>query len=88
MPDMFLLFSFLSLEESTFETRKNVFCFFSKALFILEIFKFSLCSITKENLLSKKKKKKKYGLETHSRPFVFMKKTAQPLLENEIFEAS
>ena len=87
MPDMFLLFSFLSLEESTFEARKNVFCFFSKALFILEIFKFSLCSIKKENLLSKKKRKKN-GLETHSKPFVFMKKTAQPLLENEIFEAS
>ena len=31
---------FISLNECTFETRKNVFYFSSKALFILEIIKF------------------------------------------------
>ena len=30
-------FCFLSLKESPFETRKNVFCFTSKALFIPDI---------------------------------------------------
>ena len=38
MSDIFLLFCFLTkLKESTFETRKNVFCFTAKLLFILEI---------------------------------------------------
>ena len=32
----FLLVCFVSLKESTCETRKNVFCFSSKALFVLE----------------------------------------------------
>ena len=36
----FLLVCFLHLKESTFETRKNVVYFTSKALFILEIIKF------------------------------------------------
>ena len=38
----FLLVCFVSLKESTCETRKNVFYFISKALFVLEIIKFSL----------------------------------------------
>ena len=33
----FLLVCFICLKESTFETRKNVFYFTSKALFILEV---------------------------------------------------
>ena len=33
----FVLVCFVSLKESTCETRKNVFCFSSKALFVLEI---------------------------------------------------
>ena len=33
----FLLVCFLCVKESTFETKKNVFCFTSKALFVLEI---------------------------------------------------
>ena len=36
----FLLVCFLSLKESTWETRRNAFYFFSKALFILEKIKF------------------------------------------------
>ena len=36
----FLQFCFLRLKRSTIETRKNVFYFTSKALFVLEIFKF------------------------------------------------
>ena len=36
----FLLVCFLRLKESTCETRKNVFYFTSKAVFILEIMKF------------------------------------------------
>ena len=36
----FVLVCFLSLNESTFQTRKNVFYFTSKALFILEKIKF------------------------------------------------
>ena len=32
----FVLVCFVSLKESTCETRKNVFCFSSKALFVLE----------------------------------------------------
>ena len=36
----FLLVCFLYLKESTCETRKNVFYFISKALFVLEIIKF------------------------------------------------
>ena len=36
----FLLVCFVSLKESTFETRKNVFYFTSKALFVLELLKF------------------------------------------------
>ena len=36
----FLLVCFVCLKESTFETRKNVFYFTSKALFVLEIIKF------------------------------------------------
>ena len=36
----FLLVCFLHLKESTSETRKNVFYFTSKALFVLEIIKF------------------------------------------------
>ena len=36
----FLLVSFLCLKESTCETRKKVFYFTSKALFVLEIIKF------------------------------------------------
>ena len=36
----FLLVCFLCLKESTCETRKNVFCFTSKALFVFEITKF------------------------------------------------
>ena len=36
----FLLVCFLSLKESTCETRKNVFYFTSKALFVLEKIKF------------------------------------------------
>ena len=36
----FLLVCFLCLNESTCETRKNVFYFTSKALFVLEIIKF------------------------------------------------
>ena len=36
----FLLVCFSSLKESTCETRKNVFCFTSKALFVLEKIKF------------------------------------------------
>ena len=39
MSDIYFLFCFLSLKESTFETRKNYFYFSSKALFVLEIFK-------------------------------------------------
>ena len=38
----FLLVCFLYLKESTCETRKNAFCFTSKALFVLEIIKFYL----------------------------------------------
>ena len=36
----FLLVCFVCLKESTCETRKNVFNFTSKALFVLEIIKF------------------------------------------------
>ena len=36
----FLLVCFLCLQESIYETRKNVFYFTSKALFVLEIIKF------------------------------------------------
>ena len=36
----FLLACFVCLKESTCETRKNVFYFTSKALFVLEIIKF------------------------------------------------
>ena len=36
----YLLVCFLRLKESTFETRKNVVYFTSKALFVLEIIKF------------------------------------------------
>ena len=36
----FLLICFLSLNKSTCQTRKNVLCFTSKALFILEKIKF------------------------------------------------
>ena len=36
----FLLVFFLCLKESTNETRKNVFYFTAKALFVLEIMKF------------------------------------------------
>ena len=36
----FVLVCFLSLNESTFQTRKNVFYFTSKALFVLEKIKF------------------------------------------------
>ena len=42
MSATFLLVSFVSIKESTFETRKNVFYFTSKALFVLEIIKFEL----------------------------------------------
>ena len=38
----FLLVCFVSLKESTCETRKNAFHFTSKALFVLEIIKFLL----------------------------------------------
>ena len=37
---IFLVVCFVCLKESTCETRKNVFYFTSKALFILEIIKF------------------------------------------------
>ena len=37
-----LLVYFLRLKDSTSETRKNVFCFISKALFVLEIIRFQL----------------------------------------------
>ena len=40
MSATFLLVCFLRLKESTCETRKNVFYFTSKALFVLEIIKF------------------------------------------------
>ena len=40
VPATFLLVCFLCLKERTRETRKNVFCFTSKALFVLEIIKF------------------------------------------------
>ena len=36
----FLLVYFLSVKESTCKTRKNVFYFTSKALFVLQIIKF------------------------------------------------
>ena len=36
----FLLVSFLSVNESTYQTRKSAFCFTSKALSILEKIKF------------------------------------------------
>ena len=36
----FLLICFVCLKEGTCETRKNVFYFTSKALFVLEIIKF------------------------------------------------
>ena len=36
----FLLVCFVYLNESTRETRKNIFYFFLKALFVLEIIKF------------------------------------------------
>ena len=36
----FLLVCFICLKESTFETRKNVFDFTLKALFVLEIIRF------------------------------------------------
>ena len=38
----FLLVCFVCLKESTCETRKNVFYFASKAIFVLEIIKFKL----------------------------------------------
>ena len=37
---IFLLVCFTCLKESTCETRKNIFYFTSKALFVLEIIKF------------------------------------------------
>ena len=40
VPTSFLLVCFLSLKESTCETRKNIFYFTSKALFVLEKIKF------------------------------------------------
>ena len=39
MSATFLLVCFLCLKESTCETRKNVFCFTSKALFVLKTIK-------------------------------------------------
>ena len=36
----FLIVCFLSVKESTYETRKNVFYFTSKAVFVLEKIKF------------------------------------------------
>ena len=41
----FLLICFVCLIESTFETRKNVFHFTSKALFVLEISTFNFSDI-------------------------------------------
>ena len=41
----FLLVCFLCLQESTCETRKNVFYFTSKALFVLEISNFNFSDI-------------------------------------------
>ena len=41
----FWLVSFLCLKESTCETKKNVFYFTSKALFVFEIIKFNLSNI-------------------------------------------
>ena len=38
---IFLLLCFVNLKESTCETRKNMFCFISKALFVFEIIKFN-----------------------------------------------
>ena len=40
MSATFLLVCFVSLKESSCETRKNVFYFSSKALFVFEIIKF------------------------------------------------
>ena len=40
MSATFLLVCFVSLKESSCETRKNVFYFTSKALFVFEIIKF------------------------------------------------
>ena len=40
MSDIFLRFCFVSLQDSTSKTRKDVFYFSSEALFALEIFKF------------------------------------------------
>ena len=42
VPPTFLLVCFLCLKESTHETRKNIFYFTSKALFVLEIITFKL----------------------------------------------
>ena len=40
MSDIYLLFYFLIIKKSTFETRKNAFHFTAKTNFLLEIFKF------------------------------------------------
>ena len=40
VPATFLLICFVCLKDSTCETRKNVFYFTSKALFVLEIIRF------------------------------------------------
>ena len=40
MSTTFLLSCFLSVKDRTYETRKNVFYFTSKALFVLEKIKF------------------------------------------------
>ena len=42
IPDIFLLFYFLSLNERIFETSGKKIYFTSKALFVLEIFKFRI----------------------------------------------
>ena len=42
---IFLLVCFVSLKESTCETRKNIFYFTSKSLFVLEIIKFNFSDI-------------------------------------------
>ena len=47
----------------------------------------SLCHITKKEILAKNSTKTATG-KLVSGPFVFAKNYAQPLLENEIFDAS
>ena len=57
MSDTFLLVCFVCLKESNCETRKNVFYFSSKALFVLEIINFSGIQMTWRHQMPEREKR-------------------------------